>query len=939
MPLSGSEIRRQFIDFFEDQCGHTIAPSSPVIPHDDPTLLFTNAGMNQFKDVFLAQGSRPYTRAVNTQKCIRAGGKHNDLEDVGRDTYHHTFFEMLGNWSFGDYFKAEAIEWAWELFTKVWGLDKSRLYVTVFKGDEKDGLEADIEAENLWKEKTDIDPTHITRWGRKDNFWEMGETGPCGPCSEIHYDCTPDKSGGRLVNMDNPNVIELWNLVFIQFNRGHDGKLTPLPNKHVDTGMGLERIVRVLQNKTSNYDTDLWTPIFDSIQKITGSKEYQGSDDDPVDIAYRVIADHIRCLTVALSDGGRAGAAGREFVLRRILRRAARHAHQTLGVNGPMLYKLVPSIVETLGDTFPEIAKKSTHIADIIKDEEESFLKTLDRGLELFDKAVKNGDGKTIDAKTAFTLHDTFGFPIDLTEVMAGERNLTVDRDGYGKLMEVARETSRATSTTDQKMQLPPDVLGSLQTLQVHPTKDVDKYLRRSGRSQIKAIWNGKELTDIANDLCVHGIILDHTPFYAEAGGQVGDTGHLLTDHHSDEFRKSGSQFNVIETHKCGDYVLHIGRVADGELRCGDQVTATVHNENRIATEANHTATHLLNHALRAILGEDVQQKGSLVDHDKLRFDFSHTHAMTDEEIEFVQQLVNKSINADSIVNAKEVSLEKAKEIYGVRAVFGEQYPDPVRVVSIGATVDDLLDNPTNKDWYDCSIEFCGGTHLPSCATARQFVIVHEQSLASGVRRVLALTGVAAEATYEAGETLLERISKASSLVEGALLHEFDELALLVDELTLSQPNRHAAKKAITLLHDKAKSTRKKAASSRKDGVLEQAIAIAEENEVIVVAAIDGGDKETLLSALDAVRSRRNGVAVMLFTAHKDDGKVTIVAGVDKSLIAKGLKAGDWVREAAKVCGGGGGGRPDTAQAGGKDPDKIPDAMIAARRFAEEAMV
>ena len=939
MPLSGSDIRSQFIEFFVDRCDHTSVPSSPVIPHDDPTLLFTNAGMNQFKDVFLAQGNRPFTRAVDTQKCIRAGGKHNDLEDVGRDTYHHTFFEMLGNWSFGDYFKAEAIEWAWELFTEVWGLDKSRLYVTVFEGDETDGLEPDIETENLWKEKTDIDTTHISRWGRKDNFWEMGETGPCGPCSEIHYDCTPDKSGGHLVNKDDPNVIELWNLVFIQYNRGEDGKLTTLPNQHVDTGLGLERIVRVLQNKTSNYDTDLWTPVFDSIQHITGAKAYLGSEDDPVDVAYRVIADHIRCLTVALADGGRPGAAGREFVLRRILRRAARHAHQTMGVEGPMLYKLVPSVVQTLGDTFPEIANRAEHIAEVIRDEEESFLKTLDRGLELFDKAVENGDGKTVDAKTAFTLHDTFGFPIDLTVVMAEERNLVVDRDGYEKLMATARVTSRATSTTDQKMQLPPDVLASLSTLQVRPTKDEDKYQRRSIRAQVKAIWNGKELTDTATDLCVYGIILDKTPFYAEAGGQVGDTGHFMTDHHLAELKTGGSQFNVLETHKCGDFILHIGRVAQGKIKCGEQLTATVHNENRLATESNHTATHLLNHSLRAVLGEDVQQKGSLVDHDRLRFDFSHTHAMGDEEIELVQQLVNKSINADSTVDAKDVSLAKAKSINGVRAVFGEKYPDPVRVVSIGATVDELLENPSNEDWYDCSIEFCGGTHLESCSSAEQFVIVHEQSLASGVRRILALTGVAAEAAFESGVSILERIANACSLSNDALLHEFDELSQLVDELTLSQPVKHAAKKSLASLYEKAKGARKKAASSRKDDVLEQAKLIADDDEEIVVASINGGDKETMLSALDAVRSKRKGGAVMLFTGHKEDGKVTIVAGVDKSLIAKGLKAGDWVREAAKICGGGGGGRPDTAQAGGKDPDKIPDAMIAARKYAKEATV
>ena len=939
MPLSGNEIRRQFIDFFADRLDHTSVPSSPVIPQDDPSLLFTNAGMNQFKDVFLGQGIRPYTRAVDTQKCIRAGGKHNDLEDVGRDTYHHTFFEMLGNWSFGDYFKAEAIEWTWELFTEVWGLDKSRMYATVFGGDEGDGLEADIEAENLWKEKTDIDPSHITRWGRKENFWEMGETGPCGPCSELHYDCTANGDGGHLVNKDDPDVIELGNLVFIQFNRADDGILTPLPNKHIDTGFGFERIVRVLQGKSSNYDTDLWTPIFDSIQKLTGSKAYQGTEDDPVDIAYRIIADHIRCLSVALADGGRPGAAGREFVLRRILRRAARHSHQTLGVDGPLLFELVPSVVETLGDTFTEIAENSEHIAQVIRDEEVSFLKTLDRGLELFDKEISNGDGKTIDANTAFTLHDTYGFPIDLTEVMAQERNMSVDRKGYESLMDTARETSRATSSIDQKMQLPPDVLASLETLRVHPTKDGDKYIRTASRAQIQAIWNGRELSLVTNDLCVHGIILDRTPFYAEAGGQVGDTGHLITDHHTGVVKSGGSQFNVLETHKCGNFVLHIGKVVSGELRRDDQVTATVHNKKRGATESNHTATHLLNLALRKVLGDDVQQKGSLVDHDKLRFDFSHTHPMTDEEVELVQQLVNKSINEDLIVDAKIAPLEKAKEINGVRAVFGEQYPDPVRVVSIGATIDELLENPNNKKWYDCSVEFCGGTHLRSCAEAGQFVITHEQALASGVRRVLALTGVAAEAAYEAGVTILERIAGASVLTNDKLLHEFDELSQLVDELTLSQPDRHSAKKAMKTLHEKAKNARKKASSSRRALVLEQAKQIARGNEEIVVATIEGGDKETMLSALDAVRSSRQGAAVMLFTAHKEDGKVTIVAGVDKSLIAKGLKAGDWVREAAKVCGGGGGGRPDTAQAGGKEPEKIPDAILAARKFAEEATI
>lgn len=937
MPPSGSDIRRQFIEFFVDRCGHTAVPSSSVIPQDDPTLLFTNAGMNQFKDVFLETGSRPYTRAVDTQKCIRAGGKHNDLEDVGRDTYHHTFFEMLGNWSFGDYFKAEAIEWAWELFTEVWGLEKSRLYVTVFKGDEGDGLDADIETEDLWKDCTDIDPEHITRWGRQDNFWEMGETGPCGPCSEIHYDFTPDNDGGHLVNKDDPNVIELWNLVFIQFNRGAEGALTPLPNRHVDTGLGLERVVRVLQGKTSNYDTDLWTPLFSCIQEVAGVRQYQGTNDDPVDVAYRVIADHVRCLVVALADGGRPGAVGREYVLRRILRRAARHAHQTLGIKGPMLFEVVPSVVNTLGDTFPEIREKATQITEIIRDEEINFLKTLDRGLELFDKAIGKGDATIVDAKTAFALHDTFGFPIDLTEVMAMERNMVVDRAGYELLMSTARERSRATTSIDQKMQLPPDALATLNSLQVHPTVDSDKYSNPVARARVKAIWNGSEFVDVASDSEVCGIILDHTPFYAQAGGQVGDRGLLELDQQTAGGGSDACRFNVEETHHCGEFVLHIGRVVEGELRCDDQVIATVHAENRLGTEANHTATHLLNHALRSVLGEEVQQRGSLVDHDRLRFDFSHVHGMTDDEIERVHQLVNKSINEDSVVDDMEVPLGDAKKIHGVRAVFGEQYPDPVRVVSIGATVETMLENPGDEQWQGCSVEFCGGTHLQSCAAAGQFVIVHEQALASGVRRVLALTGKAAMSAYEAGVTLLERIANAGGLTGTELLQEFDELSQQVDELTLSQPDRNAARKAMKSLHEKAKSSRKKAASSRRDGVLEQAKRIAQDGAEIIVATIDGGDKESMLSALDAVRAKHQGGAVMLITAGAEEGKVTIVAGVDKQLIDKGLKAGDWVQAAAKACGGGGGGRPDTAQAGGKEPEKIPDAIIAARKFAKEA--
>ena len=935
MPMSAGDIRRQYLDFFTEKCGHTEVPSSPVIPHNDPTLLFANAGMNQFKDVFLGRGSRPYTRAVDTQKCIRAGGKHNDLEDVGTDTYHHTFFEMLGNWSFGDYFKEDAIKWAWELFTEVWGLEKDRLYVTVFAGDEKDGLEPDIESENLWKELTDIDPSHITRWDRKDNFWEMGNTGPCGPCSEIHYDSTPDKSGGHLVNLDDPDVIEIWNLVFIQYNRGDDGVLTPLPNQHVDTGMGLERVVRVLQGKNSNYDTDLWTPIFDLLTKLTGAPSYGGGLENHTDIAYRVLADHIRCLVVAIADGGRPGSAGREYVLRRILRRGVRHAHQTFNVEGPLLYKLVPAVVETLGEVFPEITKNETHVTQTILDEEEAFLRTLDRGLELFEKAVKSGDGETIDAKSAFALHDTFGFPIDLTEVMAEEQNLTVDRAGYEALMEIARETSRATTDEEMKMHLPPEVLAKLEGIGVHGTDDASKYGRGVTVSTVKAVWNGKDLVGRADDSKLYGVVLNKTPFYAEQGGQVGDRGHLI--------RESGnglpeSDFIVEETHRYGEYVLHVGRVSGGPMQVGDVVNAIVREKQRDAIESNHTGTHLLNHALRAVLGDDIQQRGSLVDNNRLRFDFSHAHAMTDEEIVQVEKLVNDAIERNCAVDAKEVPLNIAQEIYGVRAVFGEHYPDPVRVVSIGATVDELINDPDNKKWYYCSVEFCGGTHVKSCDTANRFVVSHEQALASGVRRIIALTGVAAIASHAAGLSFLQQVDDADCLNGDELVAIYDSLVKQVDALSIPQPMRHSAKQKLKALHDRVKSIQKNVASSRKDHVLEQARVISELDHNVIVATINGGDKDSMMVALDAIRSKRPDGAVMLFTADKEEGKVLIVAGSSKTMISKGLKAGDWVRVAATACGGGGGGRPDTAQAGGKEPEHVPDAMDRATEYANKAI-
>jgi alanyl-tRNA synthetase len=998
---TASQIRKEFFDFFTAKHGHTFVPSSPVVPHDDPTLLFTNAGMNQFKDVFLGHGQRPYTRAVNTQKCIRAGGKHNDLEDVGKDDYHHTFFEMLGNWSFGDYFKAEAIAWAWDLLTNVWGLEPDRLYATVFEGSEEEDIEPDTEAEELWKRF--LPPERISRWGKKDNFWEMGETGPCGPCSEIHYDFTPDRSGGRLVNAGDPHVIEVWNLVFIQFNRGADGVLTPLPARHVDTGMGFERVVRIIQGKSSNYDIDVWLPIFDAIREYTGARPYEGSLEDPIDIAYRVVADHARCLTMAINDGAWPSNEGRGYVLRRILRRAVRHAHQTLGVDGPVLCELVPSVVASLDDAFPELKNDPERIARIIRDEEESFLRTLDRGIALFQNAaasaaydfyvgaanagrkdveefvyddlVRQGkliqqpydpqfyhpkdvdwtrfQGKerpSISAIDAFKLHDTYGFPIDLTRIMAEERGMTVDEEGYEKLMEKAREISRKTHEPVSGITLPADAIAKLRYKQVKPTKDIDKYHGRPLSATVEAIWNGKDFDDVVHVGTEAGIILNRTNHYAEAGGQVGDHGTIFGDvfdlggatgrgYHGRE-PTGDCRFRVEDTQAFGDYILHIGRVIEGKLRVDDKVKVVVDLDRRRPTLANHTGTHLLNHALRAVIGDEVNQRGSLVAPDRLRFDFTCSHAMRAEEVEQTEARVNAAIEKAMPVYADMVPLERAKQIHGLRAVFGERYPDPVRVVSIGRPVDELMAQPDNPEWYDYSIELCGGTHLTATDEAQEFVITHEQALAAGVRRITALTGPAARAAQLAARNLEERVSQAKELDDNALAESFDALVDQFEHLTMSATARHRMTPLIDELRERVKAIRKQAERAARRGAVEQARQIVEEagEAAIIVARLDDADKDILLSAMDVIRARRPDSATMLFAPDEEAQKVAIAATVPRTLIDGGLKAGDWVREAAKICGGSGGGRPDMAQAGGKDLSRLRDAMHHARNFAERTL-
>jgi alanyl-tRNA synthetase len=893
---SANEIRQQFLDFFVRKHGHTAVPSSSVVPHDDPTLLFTNAGMNQFKDVFLGTGTRPYRRAVDTQKVIRAGGKHNDLDDVGRDTYHHTFFEMLGNWSFGDYFKKEAIAWAWELLTRVWGLDKARLHVTYFEGDPEQGLAPDDEAAELWRSETDIDPANIHRGSKKDNFWEMGEAGPCGPCTEIHIDRTPDKSGRSLVNKGTEEVIEIWNLVFIQFNRGPDKKLTPLPARHVDTGMGFERITAVLQGKTSNYDTDVFTPFFEAIRKVTGAPAYTGKLDDLRDTAYRVVADHIRALTFALTDGAAPGNEGRNYVLRRILRRAERYGRQYLGATKPFLCDLVPSAVEAMGAVFPELKRDPARVADLIREDEVSFIRTLDRGIRLFQEAAeraRKGGKNVISGPDAFQLHDTYGVYIDITEQMAAEAGLAVDRAGYEREMENAKNRARGA----RKKLVITAVQGELPR-----TDDSPKYAGGSTTGRVLG-WvqdNAVVRQGRLNRDEEAGLLLDQTTFYAEQGGQVGDTGRITT---------STGHFEVDDTQKLGDTVVHVGRVVQGHLEPDQQAFLEV-SDVRAHTMRNHTATHLLNWALRKVLGDHVEQKGSLVDPDRTRFDFTHDRPLSPEEVAQVERLVNEKIYADLPVRAVTLPLAEAKNIPGVRAVFGEKYPDPVRVLLIGVERPEAVT-------LENSVEFCGGTHLAHTGQAGFFKIVGQEPVAKGVRRVTAVTGRGAVATVQQMSSIVDELAARLNCKPEELAARFEALQ---DEM----------KKLQTQL--------KKGAAGDLAGAGDRLLAAAAEanGTKIIVGEMPPGPVEQMRQQLDRLRQKAKSAVVVI--GWVEDGKVQLLAAVTEDLTKKGLAAGKLIGEVARVVGGRGGGRPDMAQAGGNDPSKLGEALQLARKLVGEKL-
>lgn len=902
---SSTEIRQQFIDFFCKKHGHKNIPSSPVVPVNDPTLLFANAGMNQFKPYFLGTEKPPVTRVANTQKCIRAGGKHNDLDDVGKDTYHHTFFEMLGNWSFGDYFKKEAIAWAWELLTEVWKLDPTRLHVTVFEGDPANGIPRDDEAAGFWR-AVGVPDSHIHLGNKKDNFWEMGNTGPCGPCTEIHYDGTPDRSGGRLVNAGTDKVIEIWNLVFIQFNRNEDQSLTPLPAKHVDTGMGFERITKVIQGKSSNYDTDIFAPIFDAIREATGAEPYTGILDNLKDTAYRVIADHIRTLTFALTDGAAIGNDGRNYVLKRILRRAERYGVQVLGTGEPFLHKLVPTVVSLMGDAFPELRKNPEKVREQIYAEEEGFLRTLNRGIKLFTSLVQQmrKEGRTqVSGEEAFKLHDTYGVLIDITQQMATEQGLTVDLPGFEKALEDAKEKARQGGKKFAIAAIQGDL---------PPTDDSPKY----GTTQVEATVLGwvQDNAVIRSGKLSAGesaaLLLDRTGFYGEQGGQVGDQGTIVKLTGGREAPESGS-FEVEDTQRLGETILHIGTLDAGELAVGDKVLLYQSLRRRVDVMRNHTATHLLNQALRQVLGGDVDQKGSLVDEQKTRFDFSHDKPLTAEQVREIEQRVNRQIIWDQPVTAVTMPLAEAKKLPGVRAVFGEKYPDPVRVVMVGT------DTPS-KLTADMSVEFCGGTHMPRTGLIGLFKIASQEAVAKGVRRVTALTGRAAYADVQAQSAVLEELA-------GKFHCRPEELPGRVEAL----------QEQVKKLQDQLK----KGAAADLTGVVDKLIDTAAEVQgakVVVGQLPEGTTTDGVRAQIDRIR-QKCGSAYIVF-GWTEEGKVPLLAALTNDLVKKGLKAGDVVKQIAAIIGGSGGGRPDMAQAGGKDASKLPEALRKAEELGKEML-
>ncbi|WP_040725783.1 alanine--tRNA ligase [Thiomicrorhabdus sp. Kp2] len=861
--MTSAELRKAFLDYFVKQ-NHTAVHSSPVVPGNDPTLLFTNAGMVQFKETFLGQEQRDYTRATSVQRCIRAGGKHNDLENVGYTARHHTFFEMLGNFSFGDYFKQEAIKFAWDFLTKELKLPEEKLWVTVFDEDD--------ETADIWLKEMGISSQRFSRCGAKDNFWQMGDTGPCGPCTEIFYDHGADVAGGPpgSPDEDGDRYIEIWNLVFMQFDRASDGTLTPLPKPSVDTGMGLERLAAVMQDVHNNYDIDLFQAIVKQAAKLTNQTDLTNN-------SLRVIADHIRSCAFTIVDGVLPSNEGRGYVLRRIIRRAIRHGYK-LGMNDAFFYKLVPVLVEQMGDAYPELAKEQANVERALKLEEERFAETLENGMKLLEEYIATMDGKSIAGEIAFKLYDTYGFPLDLTADVAREKGLTVDEAGFEKSMEAQRERARSASNFGTQSAGKIDYSGETQFL---------GYNHDDSDSKIVAIFVDGTSVESISEGTEAVIILDKTPFYAESGGQVGDTGSLtegMNSFHIDSCQKQAKAF------------LHMGKVTAGSIAVGQILHAQIDVDGRRSSERNHSATHLLHAALRTVLGTHVQQKGSLVTPDRLRFDFSHFEPIKPEQLLEIEKLVNKNIMLNNPVGTNEMDIESAKE-KGAMALFGEKYGDVVRVVDMG----------------DFSVELCGGTHVCSTGQIGPFRLLSETGIASGVRRIEAVTGEGAwAAIYEDDKTLLN--------VAASVKSDKNQVETKVAQLVADHKE----------LEKQFKQLQSKMASSQGDDLANQAVKVGEVN--ILAAQLEGADVNTLRETLDKLKDKLAPAAIVL--AAVDGEKVSLVAGVSKEATGT-FKAGELVNHVAQQVGGKGGGRPDMAQAGGKDPSKLAEALASVQAWAE----
>ncbi|KAK8851747.1 tRNA synthetases class II (A)-domain-containing protein [Apiospora arundinis] len=949
---TGVGVRKTFFEFFE-QRGHTIVPSSSVVPHDDPTLLFTNAGMNQFKPIFL--GSIASTndmsklkRAVDSQKCIRAGGKHNDLDDVGKDSYHHTFFEMLGNWSFGDYFKKEAIGWSWELLTKVYGLDPNRLYVTYFEGNAEMGLEPDLEAKELWQ-SVGVPEDHILPGNMKDNFWEMGDQGPCGPCSEVHYDKVGGRNAAHLVNMDDPLVVEVWNNVFMQFDRQADKSLRPLPAKHIDTGMGFERLVSALQDKISNYATDIFTPLFAKIQEVTGAREYTdkyGKDDvDGIDTAYRVVADHIRLLTFAISDGATPNNDGRGYVVRRVLRRGSRYARKYFNVEiGSFFSKILPALVEQMGEQFPEIVKKQNDVKEILDEEEEAFAKTLDRGEKQFEKYATqalNSGSKKLTGADVWRLYDTFGFPEDLTKLMAEERQLSIDEEEVAVAREKAREASKSVKNSVQTFaKLNVHQIAELKDQLKIPTPDDEaKFLKGDIKAKVQLIYTGTEFKKSSKDLPPNtpfGILLDKTNFYAEQGGQVADTGRLVID--------DVAEFKVLDTQQFGGYIVHNGYLEYGQLNSGDEVIAEYDELRRQPIRNNHTGTHILNHSLREVLGDDINQKGSLVDQDKLRFDFSHKTGVTIPELKKIEDLSNSYVQQNCKIYSKEVELDVAKQINGVRAVFGETYPNPVRVVSVGIDVDMLLETPENPEWRKVSVEFCGGTHVDQTGIIKDLVIVEESGIAKGIRRIVAYTGDAAHAVQREAIEFGKRIDRIEAMPFGPEKEaEVKQTTMDLNNLVVSAVTKEDLKtrfnKVVKAVVDEQKKRQKAESKTALDAVTAHFAKDENKDANYFVGQLPiSANTKAISEVMNHFKSKDKAKTVYLFGGSPAEGAVVHGVYVGTDLSSKGVTAEQWSAAVSEVVGGKSGGKEPTRQGQGTKAEKMDEAIETARKWLEEKL-